>query len=124
MAIAAPVVLPLVYGDAFRDAVVPAWVLLVGLAGGGVTGVLTAFLSGSGRPGLGSAALGSGLVVTLALDIALIPAFGIVGAATASTLAYLTTAGVLLLVFRAVTRNRDVAVGQVDTMERVLEVPT
>jgi O-antigen/teichoic acid export membrane protein len=85
--------------------------------------VLTAFLSGSGRPGLGSAALGSGLLVTLVLDLALIPTFGIVGAATASTLAYLTTAGVLVLCFRAVTRDRDVAVGQVDTMEPVLEVP-
>jgi O-antigen/teichoic acid export membrane protein len=124
MALAAPVVLPLVYGDAFRDAVVPVWILLVGLAGGGVTGVLTAYLSGNGRPGLGSAAVGSGLVVTLALDLALIPPFGIVGAALASTVAYLTTAAVLLLFFRAVTHRGDVAVSYVKAIDRrVLEVP-
>lgn len=124
MALAAPVALPLVYGDAFRDAVVPVWILLVGLAGGGVTGVLTAYLSGNGRPGRGSAAVGSGLVVTLALDLALIPPFGIVGAALASTVAYLTTAAVLLLFFRAVTHRGDVAVGYVKAIDRrVLEVP-
>jgi O-antigen/teichoic acid export membrane protein len=124
MALAAPVVLPLVYGDAFRAGVVPTWILLVGLAGGGITGVLTAFLSGNGRPGLASAAVGSGLVVTLALDLALIPPFGIKGAATASTVAYLTTAAALLLFFRAVTHRGDVAVRHVKTIDqRVLEVP-
>ena len=64
----------------------------MGLAGGGVYGVLSAFLSGIGRPGLNSLAQAAGLVVTVALDLSLIPHLGIVGAATASTFAYLTTA--------------------------------
>jgi O-antigen/teichoic acid export membrane protein len=106
VAVAAPVVLPLLYGPAFRGAVVPSWILLVGLAGGGVYGVLSAFMSGIGRPGLNSLAQGAGLVVTVALDLLLIPHLGIVGAATASTFAYLTTACVLAVCFRRTTRSR------------------
>jgi O-antigen/teichoic acid export membrane protein len=93
VAVAAPVLLPLLYGPAFRAAIVPTWILLVGMAGGAVYGVLTAFLSGIGRPGLTSIAQGAGLAVTVALDLTLIPHLGIVGASIASTLSYLTTAG-------------------------------
>ncbi len=106
VAVAAPVLLPLVYGPAFRAATIPAWILLVGMAGGSVYGVLSAFLSGIGRPGLTSIAQAAGLVVTVALDLALIPHLGIIGAATASTFAYLTTAGVLFVCFRMTTRSR------------------
>jgi O-antigen/teichoic acid export membrane protein len=100
VAVAAPVALPLVYGPAFRAAVVPTWILLAGLAGGSVYGVLSAFLSGVGRPGLTSIAQATGLVVTVVLDLALIPHHGIVGAAIASSFAYLTTTGVLMACFR------------------------
>ena len=100
VAVTAPVILPLVYGPAFRAAVIPTWILLGGLAGGSVYGVLSAFLSGTGRPGLTSIAQGAGLVVTVALDLTLIPHFGINGAATASAFAYLTTTFVLVACFR------------------------
>jgi O-antigen/teichoic acid export membrane protein len=124
MALAAPVVLPLVYGSAFRAAVVPAWILLLGLAGGGVSGVISAFLSGDGRPGLNSAAIAAGLVATVGLDLLLIPRFGVPGAAVASTIAYLTTAVVLLACFRVVTRRTRAPVGQaVDGTPSVVEVP-
>jgi len=106
MAATAPLVLPLVFGDAFRDSVVPALILLVGLSAGGVSGVITAFLSADGRPGLSSVAMGAGLVVTVALDVLLIPPFGINGAAVASTVAYLTMAAALFACFNVVTRNR------------------
>jgi O-antigen/teichoic acid export membrane protein len=96
VAAAAPAVLPLLYGTAFRGAVIPVWILLAGLAGGSVYGVLTAFLSGVGRPGLTSIAQASGLVVTVTLDLTLIPHLGITGAATASAFAYLTTTFVLV----------------------------
>lgn len=99
-AVAAPVVLPLLYGHAFRAAVIPTWILLAGMTGGSVYGVLSAFLSGIGRPGLTSIAQAAGLLVTVALDLTLVPPFGINGAATASTFAYLTTTGVLIVCFR------------------------
>jgi hypothetical protein len=41
--------------------------------------------------------------VTVALDLTLIPHLGIVGASIASTLSYLTTAGVLVICFRKTT---------------------
>jgi O-antigen/teichoic acid export membrane protein len=100
VAVAAAVVLPLLYGHTFRAAIVPTWILLAGLAGGSVYGVLSAFLSGIGRPGLTSIAQAAGLVVTVALDLTLIPHLGIVGAATASAFSYLTTTFVLIACFR------------------------
>jgi O-antigen/teichoic acid export membrane protein len=106
MAATAPVVLPAVYGDDFRSAVVPAWILLAGLAGGGVSGVILAYLSGTARPGLGSSAIAVGVLVTFALDVALIPSHAEVGAAVASAVAYLTTAAALMVIFRTLTRGR------------------
>jgi len=102
---AAPFVIPLIYGDAFRGAVTPAEIILFGLVLDGVAAVITALLYGIGRPGLNSIAMGVGLVVTLALDIALIPPFGAVGAAVASAVAYMSTTAVLIWFFWRVRRT-------------------
>jgi O-antigen/teichoic acid export membrane protein len=123
MALAAPLVLPLFFGEPFRAAVLPACVLLIGLAGGGVIGVISAFLQGVGRPGLYSAAVAAGLPVTVALDLLLIPHFGVMGAAVASTAAYVTTTGVLVACFRAVTRAEGRAARAVGAAESKAEVP-
>jgi O-antigen/teichoic acid export membrane protein len=104
MAIMAPFVLPFAYGAKFSGAVVPSWILLVGLSGCGITGIVMAFLFASGRPGLSSAAQGVGVAVTVLLDLTLIPRFGVSGAAVASALAYLITTAMLLFFFR---RARD-----------------
>jgi O-antigen/teichoic acid export membrane protein len=123
MALAAPLVLPLFYGPAFQGAVLPACVLLVGLAGGGIIGVVSGYLQGVGRPGLYSAAIGAGLPVTVALDLLLIPHFGVMGAAVASSAAYATTTGVLVALFRAVTRAEGRAARTVGAAESKAEVP-
>jgi O-antigen/teichoic acid export membrane protein len=123
MALAAPLVLPLFYGTPFRAAALPACVLLLGLSGGGIGGVISAFLSGAGRPGLNSAAIGAGLVVTVVLDLLLIPPFDVMGAAVASTVAYLTTTGVLLACFRLMTSAKRQAAGRAgEVAEPVAEV--
>jgi O-antigen/teichoic acid export membrane protein len=83
--------LPVVYGQAFRSAVWPALIILGGLVAEPAAGVASAFLLGTGRPGLNSALLGAGLAVTLLMDLLLIPAHGAVGAAWASATAYLMT---------------------------------
>jgi O-antigen/teichoic acid export membrane protein len=106
LAIGARWLLPWIYGTEFSAAVKPTFVLLLGLAGSGVWGIISAFLYGVGRPGLNSIALGCGLIMTVILDITLIPTFGIMGAATASTVAYLTTTAVLVLFFRRIARGR------------------
>ncbi|MEA2557584.1 MAG: hypothetical protein QOG88_1122 [Actinomycetota bacterium] len=106
LALAAHWLLPALYGAEFSAAVRPAWVLLIGLAGSGVWGIVSAFLYGVGRPGSNSIALGSGLVMTVLLDVTLIPVFGVMGAAAASTAAYLTTTAVLVLFFRRIASGR------------------
>jgi O-antigen/teichoic acid export membrane protein len=90
--------IPALYGTAFHRAVLPARIILVGLVLEGVAGVLTGFLYGIGRPGLNSWAMGAGLLVTIVLDLLLIPPFGSTGAAVASL--------ALLACFRMVQRPR------------------
>jgi O-antigen/teichoic acid export membrane protein len=104
MALAGPIVLPLFFGPEFSKAALPAAVLLVGLVLVGVGGIISAFLTGVGRPGLNSLAIAAGLPVTLGLDLLLIPPFGVTGAAAASAAAYLTTTAVLLVSFKKVAR--------------------
>jgi O-antigen/teichoic acid export membrane protein len=85
------VVIPLLFGAAFASAVLPACILLIGLAGEGVAAVAIAYLYGHGMPGKASTGVGVGVAVTVVLDLVLIPKMGIVGAAVASTAAYLST---------------------------------
>jgi O-antigen/teichoic acid export membrane protein len=106
LALAAGTLLPVLYGEAFRPAIIPAYILLIGLAPEGLAGVATAFLYGSGRPGLNSLGMGIGVAVTVALDLLLIPRFGATGAAVASTAAYLTTTVVLTVCYLLVTRSQ------------------
>jgi O-antigen/teichoic acid export membrane protein len=105
LALAAGTLLPMIYGEAFRPAIVPAYILLLGLAPEGLAGVATAFLYGSGHPGLNSLGMGIGVAVTVVLDLLLIPGFGATGAAIASTAAYLTTTAVLAVCYVVVIRS-------------------
>jgi O-antigen/teichoic acid export membrane protein len=106
LALSAAFVIRLLFGREFDGAVVPAAILLLGLSGGGVGAIVTAFLYGQGRPGLNSIAMGAGLAATVVLDLLLIPPFGIVGAAVASCVAYLITTAVLIAFFSSVSRSR------------------
>ena len=90
-------VLRLLYGAAFDSGVRPAQVLLLGMLLSAASGVASGYLYGRGRPGLNSLGLGLGLVATVALDLALIPTYGALGAAVASSCAYLLSDAVLVL---------------------------
>jgi O-antigen/teichoic acid export membrane protein len=100
----AGVVIHAVYGSEFDAATTPARIILIGLVFEGVAAVITAFFYGSGRPGLYSLAMGAGLVVTVALDVLLIPRFEEVGAAVASAVAYTTSTIVLIWLFSSRSR--------------------
>jgi O-antigen/teichoic acid export membrane protein len=102
---AATFLLPVVYGDAFKGAVLPAQIILVGLMLEGVAGVVSGLLYGIGRPGLNSWAMAAGLGVTVVLDLVLIPPFGATGAAVASAAAYVTTQLTLVWFFQWVRRS-------------------
>ncbi|HST66302.1 MAG TPA: polysaccharide biosynthesis C-terminal domain-containing protein, partial [Mycobacteriales bacterium] len=106
LALAAGPLLPLLYGRAFHGAIVPAWILLAGLVGEGIAGLVTAYLYGVGRPGVNSLAMGAGVLVTVVLDLLLIPRHGAVGAAVASAVAYLTTTATLVFAFHQLASRR------------------
>jgi len=118
--LAASFVIPAIYGSAFSSAIVPAQILLLGLALEGVAAVITAFLYGIGRPGLNSCALGAGLAVTVVLDLILIPRFGAVGAASASTVAYATSTLALLFFFRRLGRPEAAPAREVSALDSAL----
>ncbi len=103
--VAAGFILPTIYGKVFESSVLPARIIILGLATEGVAGVVTGFLYGIGRPGLNSIAMGAGLGITLVLDLLLIPHYGAVGAATASAVTYAATTLVLVLIFRSISRQ-------------------
>jgi O-antigen/teichoic acid export membrane protein len=93
---AAVPLLPYVYGHAFASAVLPAYILLFGLVGEGAAGLVSAYLYAVGRPGANSLALGVSVVVTIVLDVTLIPHYHAVGAAAASAVAYLVSSAALV----------------------------
>lgn len=99
-------VITLLYGAQFADAVPQVHVLLAGMMLGGAAGVASAYLYARGRPGTNSLALGMGLAVTVVLDLVLIPAHGALGAAWASTTAYLLADAVLIGTVLRLTRGR------------------
>lgn len=109
LAAAAAFVLPALYGSEFDSAVPPSYVLLAGLVLAGASGLATAYLYGDGRPGLNSVGMGLGLIITVVLDLLLIPRFGAMGAAAASAVSYLVTDIVLLTMFLRLS-GRHVAV--------------
>jgi lipopolysaccharide/colanic/teichoic acid biosynthesis glycosyltransferase len=101
--------LPLLYGKAFRSAVMPAEIIIIGLSIEGAAAVASAFLLGRGRPGLNSVGMGIGAILTVTLDIILIPRYGALGGAITSAVTYLTTTTVLVMLarhqFRLITRT-------------------
>ncbi len=108
LAVSAVFLLPLVYGAAYQASVLPALIIIAGLVAEAAAGLATAYLYGSGRPGVNSLAMGGGLVATVALDFALIPSLGAVGAAIASAITYLLT-DLLLVLMMLRHRARDLA---------------
>ncbi len=77
-----------IFSSAFISAYVPMLVLLPGVVLLGGAKVLTNEIAGRGYPHYNSVNSGLALVLTVVLDLILIPRHGIVGAAVASSVAY------------------------------------
>lgn len=94
----------------YLPAVPPMAILLVGVVALSVHKVLASDLSGRGMPQYPSLTSALALAATLTGDLLLIPRFGIVGAALASTLAYTLQTIVLLRIYTRLehVRWRDV----------------
>jgi O-antigen/teichoic acid export membrane protein len=106
---ASVLVIPRLFGHAFHASVLPACILLIGLSVEGAAAVSSALLCGIGRPGANSIGMGAGVVVTIILDVLLIPRHGAAGAAVASSVAYLVTTGLLVTLSRKLTRQAPIA---------------
>lgn len=93
-----------IYSSAFISAYVPMLVLLPGVVLLGGAKVLTNEIAGRGFPQYNSVNAGLALVLTLVLDLFLIPRHGIVGAALASSIAYTATFFTAIAFYLTVTR--------------------
>jgi O-antigen/teichoic acid export membrane protein len=102
LAIAAPFAVVIFFGSAFAESAWAVWLLLPGIVTFSIARVLSMYLLGRDRLRVDLLASFIGLVVTLVLDLVLIPRFGFRGAAVASTIAYTCTMAVDL---RWVVRN-------------------
>ena len=99
LAVLATQAIPLLYGDAFRPSIMALVWLLPGIVVFSVANVLAAYIAGIGKPRLNLIVSGVSLLVTIALDLALIPNLNIVGAAIASTVSYSLSALLLIIFF-------------------------
>jgi len=91
--------IPVFYGEAFRPSVAALWYVLPGIVAFSIVNVLAAHLAGIGKPRLNLfVSLGS-LVVTITLDLILIPRFDISGAAIATTASYSVSALLTIFLF-------------------------
>jgi O-antigen/teichoic acid export membrane protein len=95
----APLVIPLLFGEKFVDAVEPFWVLIPGTIAFSVCRVVVQYLAGVKRPKWNSVISGVGAAVTLGMSLVLIPPLGASGAAAATSIAYFASTAVSLFAF-------------------------
>lgn len=103
LALVARPAITFIYGPLFRDSASPLLLLLPGIVCLGASKILSADLSGRDRPGLNSLGALLSLVVTVCLDLVLIPRYGMNGAALASSFAYGVTLVYSAWAYRKVT---------------------
>lgn len=94
-----PVLLPLLFGNAFRPSVGPFLWLLPGAIGFAATAVFSSGLMASSAPGRSSLGPLASLGVGVALDLVLIPRFGPSGAAAAASAAFLAGGATALIAY-------------------------
>ncbi len=96
-----PVLIPLVFGQAYADSVGPFLWLLPSALGFAASVTFSSALVASNAPGLSSLGPAVALVSGIALDLVLIPAYGASGAAAAASAALLAGGGVAAAAYRA-----------------------
>jgi O-antigen/teichoic acid export membrane protein len=99
----AGILLPLAFGDAYAAAVAPALLLAAALAPAAAHRVIMRYLVSSDRQPTTLRIYTAALVLNTVLNVALIPVFGIDGAATARLLSQTACAVVMVFVFVRIT---------------------
>jgi O-antigen/teichoic acid export membrane protein len=99
MFFAAPLLIRLAFSSSMLAAVDPLRLLLPGIVALSVAKVVSSYLNGIGKPVYAMYLGFSTFFLTLALDLGLIPIFGIRGAAAASSIVYIVLAAGILFFF-------------------------
>ncbi len=94
----------ILFSEKFMLAVEPLFLLLPGAVILGISNVLGPYLASIGRPDVNLYNAFVAMLVTIALDMWLIPSFGVNGAAIASSLAYTLFAMLTLISFSIITK--------------------
>ncbi len=92
LAILANYMIPLFYGELFRGSVTPLLWLLPGVIAFSLVNVLASYIAGIGKPQINLYISLAGLLITVSLNLLLIPSLNILGAAIASTISYSVSA--------------------------------
>lgn len=95
----------LLYGAAFEPAVRAIYYLLPGIFFVGISKILSKYFSGAGHPEINTYTSTVSSAATIILCIVLIPEFGIIGAAVASSLAYALRAFCDIIIFVRVSKT-------------------
>ncbi len=103
LAVIAPLLLPALFGDAYDGVVTALWLLLPGTVALAGSKVLTSYIFSQGRPLVNTMITTASLVVTLVALVALVPPFGVNGAAAASSIAYAAHLGAALYAYRRIS---------------------
>jgi O-antigen/teichoic acid export membrane protein len=104
LAIAAPILIPFFFGNAFRDSITLLWLMLPGTIALCPGKVIASHLAGIGRPQWNLYASAAGAVPTIALNALWVPVHGARGAAMAASVSYCCSAIVLYSFFLYSTR--------------------
>ncbi|MFP8881649.1 MAG: polysaccharide biosynthesis C-terminal domain-containing protein [Myxococcota bacterium] len=99
----APIAVPMLFGDAFADAVEPLLVLIPGTVAFSVVHVVIQYLAGANRPKWNAMISAVGAGMTLVMGVWLIPLWGATGAAAAESIAYLASTAIATVAFLRVS---------------------
>jgi stage V sporulation protein B len=94
-----PLAIARLYGEGFASALIPLMILLPGVMMLAQSVIFFGDLNGRGRPGAALVGTLFSLIVTVVLDFVLIPQYGIIGAALASSAAYTVQLVIAVLFF-------------------------
>jgi O-antigen/teichoic acid export membrane protein len=103
LAVAAPIVLPAFFGRDFDGSVTALWWLLPGTVALTGSKVLTSYIFSQGKPLVNTTITLASLAVTVVALFALVPPFGVNGAAAASSLAYVAHFTVALYAYSRIS---------------------
>jgi O-antigen/teichoic acid export membrane protein len=105
LAALAPVLVPFVFGPAFGPAVLLLWILIPGCFGHTFASTIAAGASGMRKAWVGNVVELAGFVATATLLPVLVWRYGVLGAAVASSCAYLASAAAAMLSLRILRRD-------------------